>query len=158
MILCDLLTSWIFEAPACFDNQVSVLQFDEYIQLLPRSGVTHRKGAQCPFGALSSKLTSWVYFMVDMDDMPDKCPYQMRKWYCDSDRHRSTLARHPPTTGMDTYSLVPLKKPRRNNVAPVEKYKPKRFVSGQLAAYPNLLNRYLDVKIQMAIYKAWPIL
>ena len=44
------ITPWIFEAPACFDNQVSVLHFDEYIQLLAKLGIHHRKGIQCPFG------------------------------------------------------------------------------------------------------------
>ena len=34
----------------------------------------------------------------------------------------------------------------------------KRFVPGQLSAYPDLLNRYLVAKIQTTVYKAPPFL
>ena len=34
----------------------------------------------------------------------------------------------------------------------------KRYISGQLPAYPDLLNRYLAAKIQMAVYRAPPFL
>ena len=49
-LLTDRLIPWIFEAPACFENQVSVLHLDEYVRLLAKPGVKHRKGVQCPFG------------------------------------------------------------------------------------------------------------
>ena len=69
-MLTDRRIPWTFEAPACHENQVSVLHLDEYLLLLSRSGFKHRKGVQCPFGALSSKPTPWVYFMADLEDMP----------------------------------------------------------------------------------------
>ena len=78
-ILTDRLIPWIFEAPACHENQVSVVHLDEYVLLLAKPGVKHKKGVQCPFGALSSKPTSWLYFMVDLEDMPSVCPHPMRK-------------------------------------------------------------------------------
>ena len=78
------LIPWIFEAPACHGNQVSVLHLDEYVLLLSKPGAKHKKGVQWPFEALSSKPTSWVYFMVDLEDMPSVCPHPMRKWYCAS--------------------------------------------------------------------------
>ena len=78
-MLTDRLIPWIFEAPACHENQVSVLHFDEYVLLLSRPGVKHNKGVQCPFGALSPKPTSWVYFMVDLEEMPSNCPHPMQK-------------------------------------------------------------------------------
>ena len=105
--LTDMRIPWLFDAPAYFDNQVSVLHMDEYIALMALPGVQHTKGVQCPFGALSSKPTSWVHFMVDMDDMPSTCPHPMRRWYCDIRRHRRTVARHAPTTGAYRYTLTP---------------------------------------------------
>ena len=57
----DLMTirgrPWIFEAPDVSANQVSVLNLDEYMALLLLEGVKRTNGAQCLFGALSSKPT-----------------------------------------------------------------------------------------------------
>ena len=133
-ILTDMLTPWISEAPACFDNQVSVLHFDEYIQLLAKPGVHHRKGIQCPFGARSSKSTSWVYFKVGLHDMPSLCPHPMRRWYCDNDRHRRTNARRPPTTGTSNYSMVPFEPASTPPTVTTDQPIKKRLVAGQLSA------------------------
>ena len=89
----------------CGNNYLEHL--DEYLLLLSKPGVKHIKGVQCPFGAHSSKLTSWVHFMVNFGDMPVACPHPTRNWFSDSINHRSTLARHAPTTGTCTYSLTP---------------------------------------------------
>lgn len=78
-LLTDRLIPSIFEAPTCFENQVSVLYLDEYAHLSAKPGVKHRKGTQCPFGGLSCKLTPWVYFMVDLEDLPSVRPHPMRK-------------------------------------------------------------------------------
>ena len=140
------------------ENQVSVLHLDEYVRLLAKPGVKHKKGVQCPFGALSSKPTPWLYFMVDLEDMPSVCPHPRRKWYCDVDSHRSTLAMHPATKGSGRYSLKPFspheQRAQPKTVLPVSN----RYTSDRMAAYPDLLNRYLVAKIQMAVYRAPPFL
>lgn len=115
------------------------------------------------WGILSSdpwgEHNSWVYFMVDMDDMPSLCPHHMRRWYCDSNRHRRTIAaRHPPTTDASNYRLVPVSPTNRPATATNDRPIKKRFVSGQLSAYRDLLNIFLVAKIQPAVYKAPPFL
>ena len=86
------------------------------------------------------------------------CPHRMRKWYSDINCHRTTLARHAPTTGTGRYSLKPFsphaKRAQPITVLPVSK----KYTSERTAAYPDLLIRYLVAKIQMAVYRAPPFL
>ena len=83
-----------YETPERCAGQVSMLHLDEYIALLARPGVKHKVGFQCPFDGVSAKPTSWVYFGINFDDIPDSCPHTKRLWfntrdgYAISKRHR----------------------------------------------------------------------
>ena len=83
----DLLTvlriPWLYETPAIHDGQVSMAHLDEYVALLKMEGVRHTIGLQCPFGAPSSKPTSWIYYRMDLDDMPTVCKHIKRTWHND---------------------------------------------------------------------------
>ena len=100
------------------------------------------------------KPTSWVYFMVDLEDMPSSCPHPMRRWHCDIDTHLTTLARHPPSKGTAKYSLRPFSALQKRAQPRLVLPEGKRYSSARMAAYPDLLNRYLVAKIQMAVYSA----
>ena len=128
-----------------------------YVSWPSRESCTGR-GYSAPFGPLSSKPTSWVYFMVGLEDMPNVCPHPMRKWYSDLDSHRSTLARHPPTTGTGRYGLKPFSSQAKRAQPKVVLPTRKRYASERLVAHPDLLNRYLVAKIQRAVYRAPPFL
>ena len=54
-----------YETPQQFPKQVSMLNHDEYQDLLGKQGVEHTVGLQCPFGAQSAKPTSWVTYLID---------------------------------------------------------------------------------------------
>ena len=139
--------SWS-EKDGSFENQVSVLHLDEYLLLLSKPGVKHIKGVQCPFGAHSAKLTSWVHFMVNFGDMPVTCSHPLRKWFSDNINHRNALARHAPTTGACTYSLVPPTAMKRQLPSTTITWraqraasitlKPLRLVSAQAGSLPRL--------------------
>ena len=158
-----------YETPERCAGQVSMLHLDEYIALLARPGVKHKVGFQCPFDGVSAKPTSWVYFGINFDDMPDSCPHTKRLWF--NTRDGSAISkRHRPTTGTDTYVEqvlsahgTPSKPPgigkqmmncteRRGKSAALAavgtSWQPgSPFVSSSLAAYPDLLNRYIAAKI-----------
>jgi hypothetical protein len=135
---------WLFETPALKDGEVSILRLDEYQSLLCTQGVQHVIGVQCPFGALSSKPTSWVSHQVDMTDMPRECTHGKRTWFNDR-TGVAVSARHRPTAGTDTYSSSQLVKSARGTFVPTS------FVSATLAAYPDLLNRFLVAKLCSAL-------
>ena len=106
----DLLTvlriPWLFETPAIHAGQVSMAHLDEFSALLKMDGVQHMIGVQCPFGAQSSKPTSWIYYRKLLEGMPTKCEHQKRTWH--NDRGGVvTFSRHMPTAGRDTHSLTP---------------------------------------------------
>ena len=69
-LLMDLRIPWMFETPAIHAGQVSMGHLVEYAALLQKAGVMHTIGLQCPLGAPSAKPTSWIHFMVQLDDMP----------------------------------------------------------------------------------------
>lgn len=75
----DLLATrnvpFICETPAIYEGQASMGRLDEFKAVFRLLGVKHTIGMKCPFGALSSKPTSWIYLTVDFNDMPDKRPY-----------------------------------------------------------------------------------
>ena len=57
---------WILECPGVPDTHVSVLALDEFVALPGLPGVARTDGVQCPFGALSSRPSTWVHWGVDM--------------------------------------------------------------------------------------------
>ena len=71
---------WIFEAPEASENQVSILNLDEFVTLASRPGVKRVSGVQCPFEGLSSKPTAWLHFNIDLADMPKKCSHELTTW------------------------------------------------------------------------------
>ena len=79
-----------------------MLHLNEYIKLLAIPGVQHKVGVQCPFGAESSKPTSWVYYGVDLGTMPTACEHPKRLWFSVKDGTAVTK-RHKPTTGTTEY-------------------------------------------------------
>ena len=95
----------IFGKPAATPKQVSILNLDEYRNLLQLPDVKHKGGVQFPFGPLSSKPTAWVHFLADLDDMADVCPHSKRTWFSESDGS-VVSARHHPTLATTTYSLT----------------------------------------------------
>ena len=97
---------FIFETAKFHEKQTSVLPLDEYIIIRATMGVSLKREVQCSFGALSSKPTSWLYFMVNMDDMPDACKHPRVNWY--SDMTNSVRgSSHPLTSGKVTYISTP---------------------------------------------------
>ena len=74
---------FMFEAADFQKNQTSVLHLDEYLIIRSTVGVSIKRGVQCSFGALSSKPTSWLYFMVNTDDIPDVRKHPPVNWYSD---------------------------------------------------------------------------
>ncbi len=138
---------WIFETPALKDGEVSVLRLDEFQRLLEATGVEHNIGVQCTFGALSPKPTSWVSYGVDLHDMPTECPHGKRTWFNDR-TGVAVSSRHRPTAGRDTFSDT-----QRTRSA-TGTFVPTNYVSAQLAAYPDLLNRYLVAKLAAGIANA----
>ena len=82
---------WIFETPAISQNQLSIAHLDEYVNLLKLPEAKHQVGVQRPCGSLSSKPTSWVFFLADLTDMTPKCQHPKRTWFNDSEGPRYVL-------------------------------------------------------------------
>ena len=62
---------FMFETAAFrYVGQTSVFNLDEYIALRSNDDVTLHNAVQCPYGALSSKLTSWLCYKLDVTNMP----------------------------------------------------------------------------------------
>ena len=105
-LLTELRIPWLFETPAIHAGQVSMAHLDEYRALLKMDGVKHTIGLQCPFGAQSSKPTSWIYYLMELDGMPNKCEHLKRTWH--NNRIGVIIfSRHMPTAGRDSHSLTP---------------------------------------------------
>lgn len=130
---------FIFETAGFHEKQTSVLHLDEYRISRATMGVFIKRGAQCFFGAVSSKPTSWPYFMVNMDDRPDVCKHPPMNWYSGM-TNTVTVSSHPPTSGKVTYSSTP------RTAEQLAAWEPGGFGSASLAAYPLVLNRYLAAK------------
>ena len=121
-----------------------MLRLDEAQALLKHSAVKHWISAQCPFGAPSKKLTSWVGTAVDLDDIPSHCTHGQRIWY-EAGTGKAHSSPHPPSRG--TRRFFP-------TLAEAVAHKSdSSFNSARLAAYPPLLNRYLAAKLHLAIVK-----
>lgn len=142
---------FLFETAGFHEGRTSVFNLDEYVDLRANPDVQHTRGVQCPFGALSSKSTSFLHFHVNMADMPDACPHRLRNWYSDRD-NTMIVSRHPRTRGKTTYSRT------MRTTEQMQQWRPTGFVSATLAAYPPLLNRCIIAKLRIAMYQATPIL
>ena len=92
--------------PALRKRKVSLLRLDEYDDLLNAEGVKHIVSVQCPFGAPSARLTSWLLFKLDMQLMPTRCSHAMTKWYSTAD-NSVIMARHPPVRWSVRYTAEP---------------------------------------------------
>ena len=124
---------------------------DEHVALMKKDGVEQKIGLQCPFGEPSSKPTSWVYYLADLDDMPTICKHQKRTW-CKDRTESVTFSKHMPTAGKDTHSLtkkVSTSFGVRRVVPWDEDHKPDYIPEG-LAAYADLRNKYLVAKLGKA--------
>ena len=152
-LLTVLRIPWLYETPAIHAGQVSMAHLDEYVALLKMDGVQHTIGLQCPFGAPSSKPTSWIYHRMELDGMPTKCEQIKRTWV--NDRTGAiTFSRHMPTVGKDTHSLTSQTSTSFGvrRVTPWNTEEGPPYVSEGLSAYPDLLNRFITAKITKAIY------
>ena len=155
-----------YETPERCENQASMLHHDEYATLLALPGVKHKVGVQCPFGAESSKPTSWVYYKVDLDAMPTVCEHKVKVWF-NVNNSTAIASRHKPIVGKahyvpaeerDGYAHKPtnIKQVMGNFVC--DKWK--EFMhdgyetpwnSSKAAKYPDLLNKLLADEIIKAV-------
>ena len=152
-LLTELRIPWLYETPAIHAGQVSMAHLDEYVALLKMDGVQHTIGLQCPFGGPSPKPTSWIFYCMDLDGMPTKCEHIKRTWH-NNRTGAITFSRHMPTAGKDTYSLAaqsPISFGVRK-VTPWDLEITSPYVSEGLAAYPDLLNRFIVAKLTKAIH------
>lgn len=84
--------------------------------------------------------------------MPDTCPHAKRYWFSDIDG-TAVLKRHKPTSGKNIYSEQATSaicwgfKPANATASRMQPLSPSPFVSATLAAYLDLLNRYLVTKL-----------
>jgi len=134
----------IIEQPALTEGEVSMLRLDEFVELLNLPGVVHSVIAQCPFGALSQKLSSFVAARVSFMDAPACCTHKPRQWFKECTAE-VVASRHPPTRGTDKYYSS------REEALRATRSSAGDYVSSTLAAYPPLFNRYLAAKLRMAI-------
>ena len=138
---------WAFEAPWATAKMVSILNLDEFMALMALTGVRLVKGTQCPFGAESSKPTAWVFFIIDLSDMPNGCIHVKQRWF-NQETGAAVSQRHKPTAGKVQFALLPPSRPR----VAVRAFTPTEWVSSSLAAYPPLLNRFLVARIAKSVY------
>ena len=92
----------VFEQPALLEGEVSMLRLDEFIELLKLQGAEHKILAQCTFGAVSQKLSSFVTAKVSFSDAPESCTHKPRQWFKEVFGEVVT-SRHPPTRGVERY-------------------------------------------------------
>ena len=86
--------------------------------------------------------------------MPTKCEHQKRTWHNDR-TGVITFSRHMPTAGRDTHSLTP-QSPMQfgiRRVTPWDSEQSSPYISEGLAAYPDLLNRFIVAKMRKATYQ-----
>ena len=130
----------IIEQPAIRDGEASMYLLDEFVTLTAQ--MQHTRAVQCAFGAPASKLTSWMTFGVNLDDMSATCTHLPRPWY-EEGTGTIVTAPHPPARGRRRFfgtldealsAIVPTT----------------RFCTNRLAYYTPLLNRYLAFKLKLA--------
>ena len=96
-----------------------------------------------------------TYFMVilphELGRYPTSCKHINRSWH--NDRAGVVVfSRHMPTAGRDTYSLTPQLQTSSGvrRVTPWTTEEASPYVSEDLSAYPDLLNKYIVAKIVKA--------
>ena len=83
-----------------------------------------------------------------MSDMPSACPHPKRTWFNQADG--SAIARkHRPVSNDTTYDLTQVQPSLMLPWAPCDVHA--QYASTAVAAYPDLLNRYLGAKLTKAI-------
>ena len=127
----------MFETPAFkYVGQTSVFNLDEYIALRSNDDVTLHNAVQCPYGALSSKLTSWLCYKLDVTNMPAVCNCPRVHWF--SDKNNDMIyARPPPTYGDVTYSRT------KRSPHQLRAWRPDGLIYAKLAANPTQLNKLI---------------
>ena len=116
-------------------NEISMLNLDEFLDIISQPGVEHTIRPQCPFGAMAYKATSYLTFGISLEDMGTQCTHSIKYWYRQGDADRIN-ARHPPSRGRYKYYLTIAE-------AKADVTTPKRFVASGLANYPQLLSTFL---------------
>ena len=134
-----------------YEGQTSVFNLDEYREIRAMNGVQITNGVQCPFNANAAKKTSWLRFLVDVADMPPRCPHTKRDWFSDKTNRRIRAA-HPPSHGDESFSST------RRTQQQIAQWRPDGFIATKLAAYPHLLNRYIVSKFRDALGMRSPTL
>ena len=134
-----------------YEGQTSVFNLDEYKEIRGMTGVQIINGVQCPFNATAAKETSWLSYLVDVSDMPPRCPHAKRDWFSNR-TNRRILAAHPPSHGDESFSST------RRTQQQLAQWRPDGFIATKLAAYPHLLNRYIVSKFRDALGVRSPIL
>lgn len=136
----------VLEQPAIRDGEVSMLRLVEVVTLLKRTNVTHRISTQCPFGAAARKLTSWITTGVSFQELAASCTHANKDWY-QWGTGQCYTAPHPPSRGTTLYVSTGAEAVNHRSNSNI-------FVSAPLAADPALLNRYLAVRIHLAVTRA----
>ena len=132
----------IIEQPEQTKGEVSMLNLDEFIDILSLAGVEHVIAPQCPFKSWAAKHTSWITYKISFEDMPKTCLHKLRTWYKQGDASKRVL-RHHPSRGTQRYHLVynDAIKDTKNN---------KEFISQDLEHYPRPLCVYIANKVLAA--------
>ena len=133
----------IVEQPAMRRGEVSMLKLDEFECLLHGPGIQHTIGPQCQFGASASKQTSWITHLINFSDMSPVCKHQRRTWYCEG-TGAAVDAPHPPARGK-------LRHYRTFDEAVSARPAPLDYTTTALARYTPLLNKYLAIKMKLAL-------
>ena len=154
--LTRLKLPWICQTTATAAKQASFTALEKVKLLLGHRSVKHTRGVQCPFGALSASPMILIYNMVDLGDMPTDCRHELRTWFSGKDG-TATMATHQPLAKNDTFTTkqsTPSQPGRRNygSWEPVVRYFPDRNDR------PDTLNRYMALKLHVAVLKAIPLL
>ena len=133
----------IVEQPAMRHGEVSMLKLDEFKCLLQGQGIQHTIGPQCQFGASASKRTSWITHLINFSDMSPDCKHPRRTWYCEG-TGAAVDGPHPPARGK-------LRHFKSIDEAVSARPAPTCYTTTALARYTPLLNKYLAIKIKLAL-------
>lgn len=134
----------VLEQLALIKSEVSMLRLDEAVQLLEALGVEHTVMAQCPFGAPSQKLSSFVTLGMSFQGAARTCTHVARTWFREVAGEAIT-AKEVPTRGAALYFSC-MDGPRR-----VEAAKEGDYVSTSLAAYTPVMNPFIVAKLRIAM-------
>ena len=133
----------VVEQPAASEGEISMLHLDEFLILL--ESCQHTKAVQCPFGAASSKKTSWITSGVDFSSMISACPHAARPWY-EAGSGAVMSQPHPPARGRTRYF--------KTFAEAIASVNPRAgYNTTELAYYTPLLNKYIALKVKLALSK-----